>query len=125
MPSLGRARVGCVGGNCQQLLRKACLLSAARHRDSDRLGAPDHTHLAAHSGCCCRHCIQLQSLYLGITQPTQKKHKRPPNSWATSQGANNHTFPTQKYSGECLLPQKKSRTRASCKHHTCSCLTIL
>lgn len=55
MPSLGRARVGCVGGNCQQLLRKACLLSAARHRDSDRLGSPDHAHLAA------EHQSQLQT----------------------------------------------------------------
>lgn len=38
MPALGRALVGCVGGNWQQLWRKACLLSAARNRESDRLG---------------------------------------------------------------------------------------
>lgn len=47
MPSLGRAGVGRVGGNCQQLQEGSLFIVSSRDQRLRQAGPPDHTRLTA------------------------------------------------------------------------------
>lgn len=101
--------VGRVGGDCQQLPEGKLVYRQQpdwrfRQARASR-SRPPSCRLAAAQTLC-----PTAGALLGITQPT-RKHGRPPDSWATSQGV-------RQPHKERPLQQMKQAPRISCKYHT-------